>query len=98
MPTAAVILAAGSGSRVGAEVNKVLLPLGDAPVLAWSVRAVLAVVRFRPAPPRVVPFTAHTCAGDWPASIAITAEVEAFQRVADPAEADALRATWLAAP
>ena len=43
MPAAVVILAAGSGSRVGAEVNKVLLPLGDAPVLAWSVRAALAV-------------------------------------------------------
>ena len=43
MPAAVVILAAGSGSRVGAEVTKVLLPLGDAPVLAWSVRAALAV-------------------------------------------------------
>lgn len=43
MSTAVVILAAGSGSRVGAEVNKVLLPLGDAPVLAWSVRTVLAL-------------------------------------------------------
>lgn len=43
-PTAAVvILAAGSGSRVGAEVNKVLLPLADAPVLAHSVRTALAV-------------------------------------------------------
>jgi 2-C-methyl-D-erythritol 4-phosphate cytidylyltransferase len=36
-----VILAAGTGSRVGAEVNKVLLPLGDRPVLAWSVAAAL---------------------------------------------------------
>ncbi len=43
MSTAVVILAAGSGSRVGAEVNKVLLPLGDAPVLAWSVRDALAL-------------------------------------------------------
>lgn len=43
MPAAVVILAAGSGSRVGADVNKVLLPLGDAPVLTWSVRAALAV-------------------------------------------------------
>ena len=47
MPAAVVILAAGSGSRVGAEVNKVLLPLGDAPVLAWSVRAALAVADVR---------------------------------------------------
>jgi len=43
MPAAVVILAAGSGSRVGAEVNKVLLPLRDAPVLAWSVRDALAL-------------------------------------------------------
>ncbi|SDT04072.1 2-C-methyl-D-erythritol 4-phosphate cytidylyltransferase [Nocardioides scoriae] len=41
--TAAVLLAAGSGTRVGAEVNKVLLPLGDVPVLVWSVRTVLAL-------------------------------------------------------
>ncbi|MFC4787176.1 IspD/TarI family cytidylyltransferase [Nocardioides sp. MAHUQ-72] len=47
MPAAVVILAAGSGSRVGAEVNKVLLPLGDAPVVAWSVRAALAVADVR---------------------------------------------------
>ena len=32
------ILAAGAGARVGAGSNKVLLPLGDRPVLAWSVR------------------------------------------------------------
>ena len=43
MPAAVVILAAGAGSRVGAEVNKVLLPLGSRPVLAWSVSAALAV-------------------------------------------------------
>lgn len=36
-----MILAAGSGSRVGAEVNKVFLPLRDVPVLAWSVRDAL---------------------------------------------------------
>ncbi|MFN8075450.1 MAG: 2-C-methyl-D-erythritol 4-phosphate cytidylyltransferase [Kineosporiaceae bacterium] len=33
-----VILAGGSGSRVGAATNKVYLPLAGAPVLAWSVR------------------------------------------------------------
>ncbi len=43
MSTAVIILAAGSGSRVGGQVNKVLLPLGDAPVLAWSVRDALAL-------------------------------------------------------
>lgn len=42
MSVAVVIVAAGSGSRVGASVNKVLLPLGGRPVLAWSVRAALA--------------------------------------------------------
>ena len=42
MPAAVVIVAAGSGTRVGAAVNKVLLPLGDRPVLAWSVRDALA--------------------------------------------------------
>lgn len=43
MPAAVVILAAGAGSRVGAGLNKVLLALGDAPVLAWSVRDALAL-------------------------------------------------------
>jgi 2-C-methyl-D-erythritol 4-phosphate cytidylyltransferase len=41
-PSAAVaVLAAGSGTRVGATVNKILLPLVDRPVLAWSVGAAL---------------------------------------------------------
>lgn len=43
MPAAVVILAAGSGTRVGAEINKVLLPLGPVPVLVWSLRDALAV-------------------------------------------------------
>lgn len=43
-PTAAVVvLAAGSGSRVGAEVNKILLPLRGMPLVAWSVRTALEV-------------------------------------------------------
>lgn len=41
MPTAAVLLAAGSGSRVGAGVNKVLLPLLAEPLLVRSLRTVL---------------------------------------------------------
>jgi 2-C-methyl-D-erythritol 4-phosphate cytidylyltransferase len=46
--TAAVVLAAGSGTRVGATaggepVNKVLLPLDGVPILARSVRTVLDV-------------------------------------------------------
>lgn len=47
MPAAVVILAAGTGSRVGAGTNKVLLPLGDRPVLAWSVRDALALADVR---------------------------------------------------
>lgn len=45
MPAAAavVVLAAGAGARVGAGTNKVLLPLGDRPVLAWSVRSALTL-------------------------------------------------------
>lgn len=43
MAAALVLLAAGSGSRVGAAVNKVLLPLGDVPVLVWSVRDALSL-------------------------------------------------------
>ncbi len=43
MPAAVVVLAAGAGTRVGAEVNKVLLPLGGVAVLVHSVRAALAV-------------------------------------------------------
>lgn len=40
---AVVVLAGGSGSRVGAATNKVLLPLGGLPILAHSVRTALAV-------------------------------------------------------
>lgn len=43
VPAAVVVLAAGAGARVGAGSNKVLLPLGDRPVLAWSVTAALTV-------------------------------------------------------
>ena len=44
MPAAAVVvLAAGAGTRVGAEVNKVLLPLAGRPLLAHSVVTALAV-------------------------------------------------------
>ena len=40
---AIVILAAGSGTRVGGEVNKVLLPLAGVPVVVHSVRTALDV-------------------------------------------------------
>ncbi|MEO6955441.1 MAG: IspD/TarI family cytidylyltransferase [Antricoccus sp.] len=35
----AVVLAGGRGSRMGADRNKVLLPLLDQPVITWSLRA-----------------------------------------------------------
>ena len=38
--TAVVLLAAGSGTRVGADTNKVLLPLAGLPVLQWSLRTI----------------------------------------------------------
>jgi len=44
---AVVVVAAGAGARVGAGVNKVLLPLGDRPVLAWSVADALATAEVR---------------------------------------------------
>ena len=40
---AVVLVAAGSGSRVGAATNKVLLPLDGVPVLAWSLRTVCSL-------------------------------------------------------
>lgn len=43
MPAAIVLLAAGSGTRVGAEVNKVLLPLGGSTVLGRALETVLEV-------------------------------------------------------
>jgi 2-C-methyl-D-erythritol 4-phosphate cytidylyltransferase len=41
---AAVLLAAGSGTRLGSSVNKVLLPVAGIPILARSVRTVLEVL------------------------------------------------------
>jgi 2-C-methyl-D-erythritol 4-phosphate cytidylyltransferase len=43
MRAAAVVLAAGSGTRVGAEVNKVLLPVSGVPVVARSLRTARSV-------------------------------------------------------
>ena len=40
---AVVVLAGGSGTRLGADRNKVYLPLGDVPLLAWSLRTLDAV-------------------------------------------------------
>ena len=45
--SAVVVVAAGSGTRVGGEVNKVLLPLLGVPVVAWSVRTALALPAVR---------------------------------------------------
>ena len=41
--TAVVLVAAGSGTRVGGTTNKVLLPLLGTPVLAWSLRTLSAL-------------------------------------------------------
>lgn len=41
--TAVVVLAGGSGTRVGAGRNKVYLPLAGRPVIAWSLDALAAV-------------------------------------------------------
>jgi len=45
--TAVVVLAGGSGSRVGADRNKVLLDLAGLPVLAHSVRSALGTTSIR---------------------------------------------------
>ena len=37
-----LIAAAGSGTRMGAEGNKLLLPIADRPILAWTLDAVIA--------------------------------------------------------
>ena len=42
LSAAVVVLAAGTGSRVGADRNKVLLDLLGRPIVAWSVRDALA--------------------------------------------------------
>ena len=41
--TAVVLVAAGSGTRVGADTNKVLLPVLGTPVLSWSLRTITAL-------------------------------------------------------
>jgi 2-C-methyl-D-erythritol 4-phosphate cytidylyltransferase len=47
MKAAVVVLAAGSGSRVGAERNKVLIPIAGVPVVARSVRTASSVAGVR---------------------------------------------------
>jgi 2-C-methyl-D-erythritol 4-phosphate cytidylyltransferase len=44
---AAVVLAAGSGTRLGAERNKVFLPLAGRPVVSWSLRSFARVPAIR---------------------------------------------------
>jgi 2-C-methyl-D-erythritol 4-phosphate cytidylyltransferase len=43
MRAAVVVLAAGAGTRVGAELNKVLMSIGEVPVVAHSVRTACSV-------------------------------------------------------
>ncbi|MFM7170876.1 MAG: 2-C-methyl-D-erythritol 4-phosphate cytidylyltransferase [Cyanobium sp.] len=42
-----LIAAAGSGRRMGAEINKLLLPVAGRPVLAWTLEAALACDEIR---------------------------------------------------
>ncbi len=42
MAVTAIVLAGGSGTRTGARCNKVYLPLGDRPLLQWSLEALEA--------------------------------------------------------
>ncbi len=42
-----LIAAAGSGRRMGADRNKLLLPLAGRPVIAWTLQAALAAERIR---------------------------------------------------
>ena len=42
-----LIAAAGSGRRMGADRNKLLLPLAGKPVIAWTLEAALAAERIR---------------------------------------------------
>jgi len=45
MTTGAVVVAAGIGRRMGTEINKVLLPLLDRPILAYSLETLQASPR-----------------------------------------------------
>lgn len=74
--TVAVLLAAGSGSRVGADRNKVLLAVHGLPVLAHSVRTAVAVpgvvalvVVVRPGEEELVSPVVAEHAGDVPWSL-----------------------------
>ena len=42
-----LIAAAGSGRRMGADRNKLLLPLAGRPVIAWTLAAAMAADRIR---------------------------------------------------
>jgi len=42
MPTAAILLAAGSGVRMGAGIPKALIPLRGRPILSWSLESIRA--------------------------------------------------------
>ena len=69
MGVAAVVLAGGSGTRVGADRNKVLLTLGDEPVLRHSVRTATLVSDVRVVVVVVRPGDAPDLDGDWPVPV-----------------------------
>jgi 2-C-methyl-D-erythritol 4-phosphate cytidylyltransferase len=63
------VLAGGSGTRVGADRNKVLLTLGGEPILRHSVRAATLVRDVRVVVVVVRPGDAPDLAGDWPVPV-----------------------------
>lgn len=71
---AAIVLAGGSGTRVGAGENKVYLPLAGRPMLAWSLRAFVRA-------PDVGPVLLVARAGDEGSIAALLATEPGFERV-----------------
>ncbi len=66
---AAVVLAGGSGSRMGADRNKVLLSLGGEPVLRHAVRTATTVTGVRVVVVVVRPGEEPDLGGDWPVPV-----------------------------
>ena len=66
---AAVVLAGGSGSRMGADRNKVLLELGGEPLLRHSVRTATTVADVQVVLVVVRPGDEPDLSGDWPVPV-----------------------------
>lgn len=100
---AVVLLAAGEGRRVGADTNKVLLPLAGLPVFAWSLRTIQAleyveqvVVVIRELDRDVIASTLAEHFGDLEATLVLGgstrhgSEWHALQRLAEKIDAGAI--------